>query len=85
LRAGVVITGGTSRLPAIEEAAARVRGVTSRIGEMPAWVREDRRDPSFATVLGLLHFGLKCRESRGVSRSRFGTLVRKVALYFSPS
>lgn len=85
LRAGVVITGGTSRLPAIEEAAARVLGVTSRIGEMPAWVREDLRDPSFATVLGLLHYGLKCRESRGVSPSRFGNLVRKVALYFSPS
>lgn len=86
LRAGVVITGGTSRLPQIEEAAARVLGVSSRVGEMPAWVRDDLRDPAFATVLGLLHYGLQCRQSRGpVSNGRVTSFVRKLSRYFSPA
>ena len=64
LRAGVVITGGASRLPQIDEAAARVFGLPARVGEMPAWVKDDLRDPSYATVLGLLYYGLHCRQSK---------------------
>ncbi len=85
LRAGVVVTGGTSRLPLIEEAAARVLGVSARVGEMPSWVRNDLRDPSFATVLGLLHYGLQCRQARGARPTRMGDFLRKLSLYFSPS
>jgi cell division protein FtsA len=64
LRAGVVVTGGTARLPRIDDAAARVFGLPARIGEMPAWVKDDLRDPAYATVLGLLYYGLRCRQSR---------------------
>lgn len=85
LRAGVVVTGGTSRLPLIEEAAARVLGVPARVGEMPAWVREDLRDPAFATVLGLLHYGLQCRQAREARPARVTDFLRKLSLYFSPS
>jgi cell division protein FtsA len=85
LRAGAVITGGTSRLPQIDEAAARVLGVATRVGEMPGWVREDLRDPSFATVLGLLHYGLQCRHTRGATPGRMTDWLRKLRVYFSPS
>lgn len=56
--AGVILTGGTSALPGIDEAAARVFGVQTRLGEPPGWVAENLRDAGFSTVLGLLHYGL---------------------------
>ena len=56
--AGVILTGGTSKLPGIDEAAARVFGVQARLGEAPGWVAENLRDPSFSSVLGLLQYGI---------------------------
>ncbi len=57
--AGVVLTGGTSRLPGIDEAASRVFGLPARRGEAPTWVKEDLKDPQFSTVLGIFQFGLR--------------------------
>jgi cell division protein FtsA len=85
LRAGVVVTGGTSRLPQVDEAAARVLGLSTRVGEMPEWVRSDLRDPSFATVLGLLHYGLQCRQARRAAPGRVTNFIRQLSRYFSPS
>lgn len=59
--AGVILTGGTAKLPGIDEAAARVFGVQARIGEAPGWVAENLRDPGFSSVLGLLQYGLSSR------------------------
>ena len=56
--AGVILTGGTSKLPGIDEAAARVFGVQARLGEAPGWVAENLRDPAFSSVLGLLQYGI---------------------------
>ncbi len=57
--AGVVLTGGTAKLPGIEEAASRVFGLSARRGESPAWVKDELRDPMFSTVLGIYQFGLR--------------------------
>lgn len=56
--AGVVLTGGTSALPGIEDAAARVFEVPARIGSPRLDVTEKLRHPAYSTALGLLHQGL---------------------------
>lgn len=85
LRAGVVLTGGTSRLPQIDEAAARVFNVPARIGEMPAWVMEHLRDPGCATVLGLLYYGLHCHQTKAAQPRRSGLWLRKLTSYLVPA
>ncbi|MBL4575708.1 MAG: rod shape-determining protein, partial [Opitutaceae bacterium] len=55
---GIVLTGGASRLPGIDEVASQVLGVPARTGESPAWVMEELSEPEFSTVLGLLNYGL---------------------------
>lgn len=72
--AGVILTGGTSKLPGIDEAAARVFGVQARVGEPPGWVAENLRDPGFTTVLGLLQYGVTARaDAAAPSRSARAT------------
>ncbi len=56
--AGVVLTGGTTALPGIEDAAARVFGVPARVGAPRIDVNEKLRHPAYSTALGLLHQGL---------------------------
>jgi cell division protein FtsA len=56
--AGVVLTGGTSKLPDIADRAAKVFGIPAHLGEPPATVRENLRDPGYNTALGLLYYGL---------------------------
>jgi cell division protein FtsA len=71
---GVVLTGGTSKLPGLAEAAARVFGVPAHVGEAPQWVHENLRDPGYHTALGLLYYGVSAqsedtapdRQARGV-------------------
>lgn len=56
--AGVVLTGGASALPGIEEAAARVFEVPARFGAPRIEVADKLRHPAYSTALGLLHQGL---------------------------
>ncbi|MEI6861750.1 MAG: cell division protein FtsA [Verrucomicrobiota bacterium] len=56
--AGVVLTGGGSKLAGIEEVAAQVFDVPARFGEPPGWVGDHLRAPGHSTALGLLHYGL---------------------------
>jgi cell division protein FtsA len=69
--AGVVLTGGTAKLPAIAEAAAKVFGVPAHLGEPPTWVAENLRDPGYNTALGLLYYGVSAQQEKltGVRRS----------------
>jgi cell division protein FtsA len=78
LGAGVVLTGGTSKLPGIAEAAGKVFGVSAHLSEAPSWVSENLRDPSFSTVLGLLHYGLSSRPEVPTARSRSSGLLKKL-------
>jgi len=71
--AGVVLTGGTSKLPGIAEAAAKVFGVTARLGEAPGYIVENLRDPGYSTALGLLYFGLNSSAEAAASGRRRNT------------
>lgn len=66
--AGVLLSGGTAKLPAIDEAASRVFELSARVAELPLWVNENLRDPAYSTVLGLLHYGLNSHAETSVPR-----------------
>jgi cell division protein FtsA len=68
--AGVVLTGGSAKLPGITEAAAKVFGTSARLGEVPAWIGDNLRDPGYATALGLLHFTLNAQSDRATAPRR---------------
>ncbi len=76
---GVMLTGGTAKLPGIAETAARVFGLPAQVGELPPGVDEKLSDPAHTAVLGLLHFGLQSRsDPTGIRRRRSGGLLRKL-------
>lgn len=78
--AGVVLTGGTSKLPAIAECAAKVFGVPAHLGEPPATVTTNLRDPGYNTALGLLYYGLSSpSEGSGSQRKKkkSGGIIQK--------
>jgi len=60
--AGVILTGGTSRLPAIERVAERVLGLPARRAAEPAWLTESLRGPEYSTAVGLLLFAMNAPE-----------------------
>jgi cell division protein FtsA len=74
--AGIVITGGASLLPGLDETVERVFEQTTHYGLAPSWVREDLTAPSYSTVLGLLHYALT-----GQTRYQTRTHQRKNGLW----
>lgn len=79
--AGVILTGGTSRLPGICEVASSVFGVQARLGETSKWVANpDLRQPEFNTALGLLYFGLKNSNPKPTKNRR--GLMNKIGQLF---
>ena len=83
---GVVLTGGTAKLPAIAECAAKAFGVPAHLGEAPRWVAENLRDPSYHTALGLLYYGVssRLRARRGIpSAARIGFPARRLRQLFA--
>lgn len=81
--AGVVVTGGTAKLPGIEEAAARVFGLPARRGEAPGWVKEELQDPAYSTVLGVFQFGLRNSHDHVVPVRRKGGLLSSLGRIFA--
>ncbi|HEY4300449.1 MAG TPA: cell division protein FtsA [Candidatus Didemnitutus sp.] len=81
--AGVFLTGGSSKLPGIEEAATRVFGLPARRGESPAWVKDELKDPMFSTVLGIYQFGLRAAHEHATPGRRQTGLFRGLARLFS--
>jgi hypothetical protein len=67
-RAGVVITGGSSVIPGLEDAAARVFEVPARIGQPRVDISENLRQGRYSTALGLLHQGLTQQVEESSSR-----------------
>jgi len=57
LGSGVILTGGGSRLPGIEQLASTILGVPARKGIYPPSISKELAQPENATVLGLLHYG----------------------------
>ncbi len=76
--AGVVLTGGTSKLPGLAEAAAKVFGVPVHLGELPGAVDEKLRDPAFATVTGLLNYGAQSKAARPAPRRTGTSFIKKL-------
>lgn len=79
--AGLVLTGGTTRLPALAECAARVFGVSAHLGEAPSSIADNLRDPGFNTVLGVLHYGLSSNTDpspSGARRRQAGGLLQRL-------
>ena len=81
--AGVVLTGGTSRLPGIDEAASRVFGLPARRGEAPGWVKDDLKDPMFSTVLGVFQFGLRTMHEHATPARRKPSVFAGLTRLFS--
>ena len=62
LPAGVILTGGTSRMPHLCDVAQEVLGVPARIADSPTWVSDpELRVPECSTALGLLSEGFATR------------------------
>jgi len=81
--AGVILTGGTAKLPGIEEAAQKVFGLPARRGEPPAWVKDELRDPMFSTVLGIYQFGLRVAHEHATPVRRKAGLLSGLTKIFS--
>ena len=59
LGAGVLLTGGSSRLPGIEQLASKVMGVPVSKASFPSGLGNELAHAENSTVLGLLHYGLE--------------------------
>jgi cell division protein FtsA len=81
--AGVILTGGTSKLPGLEEAATRVFNLPARRGEPPAWVKDELQDPMFSTVLGVFQFGLRTSLEHAVPPRRKTGLLSNLTRIFA--
>jgi cell division protein FtsA len=58
LEAGVLLTGGVSKLPGLAGIAASRLDTDARLADLPAWVSSELSQPENATLLGLLYYGL---------------------------
>jgi len=71
LPAGAVLAGGTSKLPGAVDLAKEVLGLPAQTGfPTPLGGLVDKvDDPSFATVIGLVLWGIEANESGGIIKS----------------
>ena len=76
--AGIVLTGGASRLPGIFDVAESVLRRSVRLSwpaplaKMPSTLSE----PEFATVLGMVNYGHRARIARGYQESGLGSRLK---------
>lgn len=81
--AGLVLTGGTAKLAGIAETAAKIFGVPVHLGETPAWVSENMRDPGYHTALGLLYYGVSAQAEKSAPSRRGGGFLTNVKRLFA--
>jgi cell division protein FtsA len=81
--AGVVLTGGTAKLPGIADTAAKIFNVPAHLGEAPTWVSENLREPGFHTALGLLYYGVSAQADRIAPARRSGGFLTGVKRLFA--
>ncbi len=80
--AGVVLTGGASRLPGIFDVAESVLRRPVRLSwpaplaKMPSTLSE----PEFATLLGMVNYGQRARIARGLQESGFGSRLKAMLM-----
>lgn len=83
--AGVVLTGGTAKLPGIAEVAASVFNSPVHLGEAPAWIAENSRDPGYSTALGLLYYGVQVHSERLNTPRRRNSFLQGFSRLFANS
>lgn len=79
--AGIVLTGGTAKLPKLTECAENVFGAQARLGEALPSVHESLRGPQYHTALGMLYYGISARNnlaSAGRQTSGFLDYLRRL-------
>jgi cell division protein FtsA len=81
IASGVVLTGGSSRLTGIEEAAHRRFGLEARASEGSQYVSEELRAPEYSTAIGLLHYALTGQEDKQEQPKSSGLMRRLAGLF----
>ncbi len=74
ISAGLVLTGGTARLPDIDLLAEQVTGLPARVG-VPGHIFglvDELLDPAYATSVGLLQWAVGAEDMPNVARGRAG-------------
>ncbi len=85
LKAGIILTGGTSKLTGIVELAKRRLSLDAKLASPIAWVTDTGlRGPEYSTVLGLLYSALTI-PSRASAPQGKTTLMEKISKLFSLS
>jgi cell division protein FtsA len=87
--AGLVLTGGTARLPGIDLLAEQVTGLPARIG-LPGRIFglvDELHDPAFATSVGLLQWAVGAQElapigPRAAGPSAFDGVFKRIGNWF---
>ena len=87
--AGLVLTGGTARLPGIDLLAEQVTGLPARVG-LPGHIFglvDELLDPAFATGVGLLQWAVGVQQLNPVGRQPAGAapfdgLFRRIGSWF---
>ena len=85
LPCGVILTGGVSKTPMIEDLAEITLDVSVTIGQSPDWIKNaDLFEPEYATVLGLLYNALYDQRRTGESKKQPQSgWLRKMAGFFA--
>ena len=78
IASGVLLTGGASQLPGIDRVAEKVLGLPAERASFPDGIEGELAHPGNATVLGLLHYGLKDNGKESESAQADG-IFRKLA------
>jgi len=76
LSAGMVLTGGTSLLRGIRELAEDQLGLPTKIGQAHLEEPQELTSPIYATVVGLVLYGIK-RSEELVSKERLGVRIKE--------
>jgi len=76
LSAGLILTGGTSLLVGVKELAEDQLGLPTKIGEPHVERPAELTSPIYATVVGLVLYGIKRREEL-VSEERLGMRIKE--------
>lgn len=83
LKGGILLTGGGSQMPGIEQVAGKVLGLPVRKAGFPPGIEPELAQPENATVLGLLHYGLQDHSLPGQKKDQEQTgFLEKLAHTF---
>ena len=73
LRGGILLTGGASQMPGVEQVASKVLGLPVRKAGFPPGIEAELAQPENATVMGLLHYGMHDHNLPGQKRDEAQT------------